>query len=70
MGLEFRKKVIKGSVGNIQNKMTQKRGRPRSTGIEDRLNGRLHPIQNHDGKVKKDCAICFNREVKGGRKET
>jgi hypothetical protein len=61
--------VIEGLVGNIQNKMTQKRGRPSSADIEDLLNGRLHLIQDHDGKIKKVCAICSNREVKGGRRK-
>jgi hypothetical protein len=53
-------------IGNIQNKMARKRGRPSSTDVEDRLNGELHLIQVHDGMVTKDCAVCSKREVKGG----
>jgi hypothetical protein len=67
--LEVHKKVIQGLVGNNQNKMTRKRGRPRSTNVEDHLNGKLHLIQAHYGKVTMDCVVCFNREVKGGRRE-
>jgi hypothetical protein len=50
------------------NKMTRKRGRPSST--EDGLNGKLHLIHVHHGKVTKECAVCSNREVNGGRRET
>jgi hypothetical protein len=46
--------------------MTQKRGRPSSTDLEDGLSDKLHLIQVHDGKVTKECAVCSNREVKGG----
>jgi hypothetical protein len=56
--------------GNVWNKITQKRGRPSWTYLEDCLNGKLHLIQAHDGNVTYDCAVCSNREVKGGRAET
>jgi hypothetical protein len=61
---EFRKKVIEVLVGNIKNEMTRKRGRPSWTDVEDRLNGKLHLIQAHDGKLTKDCAVCSNRKWK------
>jgi hypothetical protein len=48
---EFHKEVTEGLVGNAQNKMTQKRGRPSSRDVEDYLNGKLRLIQAHDGKV-------------------
>jgi hypothetical protein len=50
--------------------MTRERGGPKLTGVKDHLNGKLHLIQAHDGKVTKDCAVCSNREVKGGTRET
>lgn len=68
--LEFRKKIIEGLVGNVRNKMSRKRGRPSTGDTEDRLNGKLHLIRAHERKVTKDCAVCSNRKVKGGRKET
>jgi hypothetical protein len=68
--LEFRKKVFKGLAGNLRNKITLKRGKPNSSDVEDRLNGKLHLIQAQDWKAKKDCAIFSNREAKGGRRET
>jgi hypothetical protein len=52
--------VIEGLVGNIRNKMTQKRGRPNSTNVEDHMNGKLQVIQACYGKVKMDYAVCFN----------
>jgi hypothetical protein len=60
--LEFCKKVIEGLVANKQNKMSQKRGRPSSTHVEDNLNGKLHLLQAHEGKATKDCAVCSNRK--------
>jgi hypothetical protein len=68
--LEFHTKVIEGLAGNVRNKMIQKRGRPSSAAVEYCLNGKLHLIQAHDGKVKMHYAVCSNREVKGGRTET
>jgi hypothetical protein len=65
--LEFCKKVIEGLVGDVQNKMSRKRGRPSS---KDCLNGKLYQIQAHERKVTKDCAVCSNRKVNGGRRET
>jgi hypothetical protein len=62
--------VTEGLVGNVRNKTTQKRGRPSSKDVEDHLNDKLHLIQVNDGKVKKNCAACYNREAKGGRRET
>jgi hypothetical protein len=58
--------VIEGLAGNVPNKMIQKTGIPSSKDVEDCLNGKLHLIQAHDGKIKKDYAVCSNREVEGG----
>jgi hypothetical protein len=68
--LELCKKVIEGLVENVRNKMSWKRARPSSTDVEDHLNGKLHLIQAHEGKVTEDCAVCSNRKVNGGRRET
>jgi hypothetical protein len=62
--------VFEGLVGNIRNKITQKNGTSSSADVEDRLNGKLHLIEAHDGKITKNCAVCSNREVKGSRRET
>jgi hypothetical protein len=56
--LEFHMKVISGLARNVQNKMTQKIGRPSSTDVEDCLKGKLHLIQAYDGKVKTGRAVC------------
>jgi hypothetical protein len=60
-------KVIEVLVRNIQNKMTRKSGRPSSTDTEDHLNGKLHLIQAHCGKVKVDYAVFSKRELKESR---
>jgi hypothetical protein len=54
----------------IEYRTAKKRGRLSSTDVEDRLNGKLHLIQARGGKVTKDCAVCSNRKVNGGRRET
>jgi hypothetical protein len=66
--MEFRKKVIEVLVENIQNKMTQKRGRRSSIDVEGHVNCKLHLIQTNDGKVTDDCAVYSHRKVKGRRK--
>jgi hypothetical protein len=41
-------------VGNVRNKNSRKRGRPSSSGREERLNGKMHFImQNKKKKINK-----------------
>jgi hypothetical protein len=54
--------VTEELVGNFEKKKTQKRRRPRSTDAEDCLNGKLHLILAHDGKVTKVCAVCSKQK--------
>jgi hypothetical protein len=68
--LEVHKKVIEGLLGSIWNKMTQKRGRPSWTDVEDHLKGKLHLIQANDRKETEDFGVCSNRKLKGGRRDT
>lgn len=65
----FRKMVIKDLVGEVRNKGL-KRGRPSTSDVEERLNGKLHVINKLPDNKHKDCAVCSNRNKKGGRKET
>lgn len=67
----YRKELIKGLVGEVRN-LSRKRGRRHSAEGDDgvRLNGMYHSLQVQEGKKTKDCAVCSNRKVPGGRKET
>jgi hypothetical protein len=49
-----------GSQQSFQLCLTRKGASPSSTDVRDRLNGKLHLIQAHDGNVQKDCAVCSN----------
>ncbi|CAK9833061.1 PiggyBac transposable element-derived protein 4 [Anthophora retusa] len=64
---QFREKLVLDLVKNIR--VTAKRGEPSSSDKEQRLNGKLHIITLHPQNKHKDCAVCSNRKVPGGRKE-
>jgi hypothetical protein len=60
--LDVHEKVIEGLVGNVWNRMTEKKEGPSSTDVEDQLNGKLHLIQAHDGKCSKGlCSLLQHR---------
>lgn len=65
----YRKMLISELVGDVRN-TNRKRGRPSSKGDKERLNGKIHIINKMPNNKHKDCAVCSNRSVKGGRKET
>lgn len=65
---QFREKLVLDLVENIR--VTVKRGEPSSSDKEQRLDGKLHIITLNPQKKHKDCAVCSNRKVPGGRKET
>jgi hypothetical protein len=66
----FRKSLITELVGDVRNAQGRKRGRPSSTDKEERLNGKPHFIYSNQKSNSKDCAVCSDRKVKGGRRET
>lgn len=49
-------------------KSPEKRGRPSLTGVEDCLNGKLHIIQAHDGKVTRTAQFPSTEERKAEEK--
>ena len=62
---QFREKLLLDLVGDFR--IRANRGRPSSNDKEQRLDGKLHIITLHKHT---DCAVCSNRKVPGGRKET
>jgi hypothetical protein len=56
-------------VGNVRNRNSRKRGKPSSSDLEKRLNGKMHFIMQNKKKLTKDCMVC-SRTEKGGRRET
>lgn len=67
---QYRRELVKQLVGDVRNKESRKRGRPSSSDKEERLNCRPHFIYANQQSKSKDCAVCSDRKVKGGRKET
>lgn len=69
--MAYRKELIKMLVSDVRN-LHPKRGRPTSLDSESsvRMNGLYHSIKVSEGKKTKDCAVCSNRKIPGGRKET
>lgn len=65
---QFREKLLLDLVGDFR--ITAKRGLPSFSDKEQRLDGKLHIITLHPQHKHKDCAVCSNRKVPGGRKET
>lgn len=68
--LTYRKALIVQMVGDIRNISALRRGRPSSGDVEERLNKQPHFIAVTEKKSSKDCAVCSDRKVKGGRRET
>lgn len=67
--LQYRRILIEELVEGCRNS-SRKRGRPSTTDDEERLNGKPHFIAKKPNKSTKDCVVCSNRNVPGGRKET
>lgn len=67
--LKYRKNLLVQLVGDVRNN-PKKRGRPSTNDEEERLRKIPHFIQSNEKSNSKDCAVCSNRQVKGGRRET
>jgi hypothetical protein len=68
----FRESLIEELVKDVitNSNGSRKRGRPSTTDREERLNGKFHSIAKLPGRKSKDCIVCSDRSVKGGRRET
>jgi hypothetical protein len=40
-------------VGNVRNRDSRKRGRPSSSDLEERLNGKMHFMMHNEKKINK-----------------
>lgn len=68
---KFREALIMQLVGDVRNSpVNLKRGRRSTADNEERLDGRQHFVSSHPNSKSKDCAVCSDRKVRGGRKET
>lgn len=67
--LTFVRKLVDQLVGNFRDGCTS-RGRPSTSDKEERLNGKLHILRRNEGGRSKDCLVCSNRKIKGGRRES
>jgi len=67
--LSYRRNLITQLVGNVRTRNSRKRGRPSSSDLEVRLNGKMHFIMQSEKKSTKDCMVCSRRNENGGRGE-
>jgi phosphate-selective porin len=56
--LSYKRNLITQLVGNVRNRNSRKRGRPSSSDLEKRLNGKMHFIMQNETKPTKDCIVC------------
>jgi hypothetical protein len=71
--LSYRRNLITQLVGNVRNRNSRKGGRPSTSVLEERLNGKIHFIMQNEKKKEKstkDCMVCRRRNEKGGSRET
>jgi hypothetical protein len=66
----YRQLLVKSLVGDVCNREGKKRGRQSTSDEEERLNRKPHFIYSNEKSNSKDCAVCSNRKMKGGRRET
>ncbi|CAK9832783.1 PiggyBac transposable element-derived protein 4 [Anthophora retusa] len=66
----FVRKLVEQLVGDFRNGASSKSGRPSSSDKEERLNGKLHILRHCQNVKSKDCSVCSNRKIKGGRRQT
>ena len=57
-------------VGDFRDGTSSKPGRPSVSDKEERLNGKLHILRHCEDVKSKDCSVCSNRKIKGGRRQT
>ena len=67
--LRFIRKLVLSLVGDFRQR-AKKRGRPSTSDVENRLDGKLHILVPHPEKKHNDCMVCSNRKAKGERKTT
>lgn len=67
--LKYRKELLLQLVGNVRNQ-SLKRGRPSSSDQEERLRKIPHFIASNPKSNSKDCSVCSDRKIQGGRRET
>lgn len=65
--VKFRRSLVESLVAGVRN--PRNRSRPGSADREERLNKLPHFVYHYEQKKHKDCVVCSNRKVKGGRKE-
>lgn len=66
---DFVSTLVRQLVGNFR-EGSLARGRPSSTDVEERLNGKFHCNVKWQNGKKKDCLVCSKRNIKNGRHET
>jgi len=68
--LQFRRKLILQLVGDVRNQERPRTGRPSTMDREERLNRKQHFSEQLPGGELRGCAVCSNRKVRGGRRQT
>ncbi|CAK9827592.1 PiggyBac transposable element-derived protein 4 [Anthophora retusa] len=63
----FVRKLVAQLVGDFRDGADSKPGRPSTSVQEERLNGKLHILRHCENVKSKDCSVCSNRKIKGGR---
>lgn len=66
----FVRKLVAQLVGNFRGGADSKPGRPSTSDKDERLNGKLHILRHCENVKSKDCTVCSNRKIKGGRHQT
>lgn len=66
----FVRKLVEQLVGDFRDGASSKPGRPSTSDKEERLNGKLHILRHCEDVKSKDCIVCSNRRIRGGRHQT
>jgi hypothetical protein len=67
---KYKQLLVKSLVGDVRNREGRKRGRQSTSDEEEKLTRKSHFIYSNEKSNSKDCAVCSNRKIKGGRRET
>lgn len=67
--LKFVRHLVDQLVGDFSDG-SQRNTEPSTSNEVHRLIGRLHVIRHDDNGNCRDCVVCSNRKMKGGRKQT
>ncbi|CAK9818387.1 hypothetical protein ANTQUA_LOCUS9790 [Anthophora quadrimaculata] len=65
-----RQRLVAQLVGDFRNGAESKPGRLSTSDKKERLNGKLHILRHCENVKSKDCCVCSNRKIKGGRHQT